>query len=285
MIQNNVCGVIVTFHAQPSVLVNIMQLRPQVQHLVIVDNGSSKSELSPLYEAERELDFSLIENGENLGIAAALNIGVRWAQAQNCEWVVLFDQDSRTTDDFIDKVMDSYLKAESREHIGIVSGRFRGPDIDIDRYDYFAITSGSLMPLRIFEEIGFFEERLFIDCVDDEYCLRLGRAGYLILITGKRVLIHALGTPVQYRLPFSTRTFYSANYGAKRRYYRNRNRAWLILHNWWRYPRWCKGSLSHMAKEFIKVLIAEDSRFPKLAYSLYGMLHGLIGRMGKIVDL
>jgi rhamnosyltransferase len=231
------------------------------------------------------MDFTVIQNGENLGIAAALNIGVRFAMANGFKWVALFDQDSRTMPDFFDVVMDCYSLARDKEHIGIVSGRFRGPDLDIDRDDVFAITSGSVIPLRVFVECGFFDERLFIDCVDDEYCLRLKRAGYRVVLTGRRVLLHVLGSPTQRSLPLTSRKILTANYGAKRRYYRNRNRVFLIARNWRRHPGWCRGTFGHVAKEFLKVLLIEDERFAKLGYSLYGMFHGLIGRMGRTVEL
>ena len=45
-----------------------------------------------------------------------------------------------------------------------------------------AITSGSLMPVEIFDRCGWFEEDLIIDRVDDEYCLRVRSMGYTIAL-------------------------------------------------------------------------------------------------------
>ena len=80
MTERKVCGIVVTFHPRPEDLENIAKLRPQVQGLAVVDNGSSEEKRNLLRIASRECDFTLIENGGRGGIATALNIGVKWAQ-------------------------------------------------------------------------------------------------------------------------------------------------------------------------------------------------------------
>jgi rhamnosyltransferase len=94
MIYNGVCAVVVTFHPASEVLANLSQVHQQVQNVVVVDNGSRLESLAPLRAASASAGFHLIENGENLGVATALNIGIRQAQALGAVWVLLFDQDS-----------------------------------------------------------------------------------------------------------------------------------------------------------------------------------------------
>ena len=105
---NSVCAVIVTFRPKADALENLAKVRPQVQGLVVVDNGSSAEALAPFRAAIGDLDFTLIENGENLGIATALNIGVRWAQSKDYEFVALFDQDSTVSEGFIETMLSKY---------------------------------------------------------------------------------------------------------------------------------------------------------------------------------
>jgi hypothetical protein len=64
--QNGVCAVIVAFRPKVEDLGNLAEVRPQVQHLVVVDNGSAEETLKSLRTASRVLKFVLIENGENL---------------------------------------------------------------------------------------------------------------------------------------------------------------------------------------------------------------------------
>src|SRR5271170_8159208 len=115
MVENGVCALIITFRPPVEVPGNLAKARLQVQGMVVVDNGSSSAALAPLLRASQELEFTLIENGANLGVAAALNVGVRWARAQGYKWVALFDQDSTVSDGFISAMLDRYETHPTRE--------------------------------------------------------------------------------------------------------------------------------------------------------------------------
>jgi rhamnosyltransferase len=93
----SVAAIVVTFYPRPEHLRSLAKIRAQVDLLIVVDNGSHASELAQIRIATQDPGLRLIENGENLGIAAALNQGVRAAQQVGCRWVALFDQDSELT--------------------------------------------------------------------------------------------------------------------------------------------------------------------------------------------
>src|ERR1700677_4481751 len=107
MVKNGVCAVIVTFRPQAEVLENLAAVRRHVEAMVVVDNGSTEDRLSPLREAARTLDFILIENGRNLGLPAALNIGMAQAERLGFHWLCLFVQDSGITDGFFPVFLSS----------------------------------------------------------------------------------------------------------------------------------------------------------------------------------
>src|SRR5277367_3725788 len=115
MIENSVCAVIITFRPPPVVPGNLAKARPQVHGMVVVDNGSSPEALAAVTATCRELDAHLIENRVNLGIAAALNVGVQWARSQGYRWVALFDQDSTLSDGFIATMLHEYQTNPLRE--------------------------------------------------------------------------------------------------------------------------------------------------------------------------
>jgi rhamnosyltransferase len=75
-------AIVVTFHPRPEYSENLAKILAQVDLLIVVDNGSNEQELTQIRLASREPGFKLIENGDNLGIAAALNLGVREAQKE-----------------------------------------------------------------------------------------------------------------------------------------------------------------------------------------------------------
>lgn len=54
------CAVLITFQPEPATAENIALLRPQVEDLIVVDNGSSESGLIMLREASVAWKFTLV---------------------------------------------------------------------------------------------------------------------------------------------------------------------------------------------------------------------------------
>lgn len=288
MAMDSVCAVIVTFFPDPDVLENFSKVRPQVQGLVVVDNGSPDSTVSLLRDASATIGFEFIENGENLGIAAALNTGIRWASDQGFEWLVLFDQDSATTPGFIDAMLQGFANSPSGDRLGILVPHYvdkrSGIDLPQDAADtgglQTAMTSGSLMRLSLFREQGPFQEELFIDSVDSEYSLRLRGRGYLIEQCHEAVLLHSPGHPKV--LSFcGIYLFRTANYSPVRRYYQDRNRIWLVRKYWRTFPKFCLRLFRDSLKENVKIILGESKKWKKCYCSSLGIADALRGRMGR----
>jgi rhamnosyltransferase len=288
MIENNVCAIVVTFHPDADVLENLSKLREQVQWLVVVDNGSSQQSITLLHAASSQLGFELIENHENLGIAAALNAGVHWAESSGCKWVILFDQDSAVTEGFMEAMLRAYELNPLRERLAIVAPRYvdkrSGAAISQGATENgeleSAMTSGSLMLTTLFREQGYFLEELFIDAVDYEYSLRLRGRGYLIEECKDAVLLHSPGNPTVIRF-CGMRLFQTANYSPLRRYYQDRNRIWVVRRYWKKFPVFCLRLFKYSLHEQIKTLIGEDEKMGKCSSAMAGVVDGLRGRMGK----
>jgi rhamnosyltransferase len=292
MEKESVCAVVVTYHPDAAVLDNLAAIRPQVQGLVVVDNGSSKEKLSRLRLAAPEVEFTLIENGDNLGIATALNIGVKWAQSQGYTWVALFDQDSTAPPAFVDTMRRAYDTNRRRDRAALLVPRYIHSRLGHPLPAIYAgngslqvaMTSGSLMPVAIFSQEGCFEESLFIDGVDFEYCLRLRSRGYSVEECTEAVLLHAPANFTECRLNGS-RLFLTSNYSAERRYYRDRNKIWMMRKYCTRYPAFILSALAGSLKDCVKILLAETDKRRKVFHMALGVRDGLLGRMGKTVQL
>jgi rhamnosyltransferase len=292
MEKKSVCAVVVTYHPNASVLDNLAAIRPQVQGLVVVDNGSSEEQLNHLRLAAREVEFTLIENGDNLGIATALNIGAKWAQSEGYTWVALFDQDSTAPPAFIDTMRRAYDTNRRGYRVALLVPRYIDSRLGIPMPATYAdngslqvaMTSGSLMPVAIFSREGWFEESLFIDGVDYEYCLRLRSRGYSVEECTEAVLLHAPADFTECRLNGS-RLFLTSNYSAERRYYRDRNKIWMMRKYCTRYPAFFLSALSNSLKDCLKILLAENDKRRKVIYMALGVRDGLLGRMGKTVQI
>jgi rhamnosyltransferase len=287
MLERSVCAVIVTYHPSARMIDTLSNVLQQVQGLVVVDNGSSADELRPLRDAGQRLGFHLIENEENLGIAKALNQGVYWAMQKDFPWVVLFDQDSRITESFVDLMFATWEAHPDRERLCSVHPKYIDPETRTealvrragDGGPIVSMTSGALMPAWVFKKLGMFASDFFIDEVDTEYCLRARAAGYLIADSRSAVLLHSSGHPR--RASFLWFRFRPGDHSAIRRYYMSRNRVVVYARYFDKFPRWIMLLAFVSLRETIKCFIAEDNRFVKLRNCLLGVWDGLTGRLGK----
>ena len=287
MTRPSVCAVTVTYHPTPAMLKNLPSVLAQVQEMVVVDNGSSEMELDPLRAASQSLGFHLIENGENLGIAEALNQGVRWAKNNAYRWVILFDQDSKITDGFVEQMFAAWESHPQKDRIASLHPKYLDPETGIepvvwraeDGGPVLSITSGALMPAWIFDKIGMFDADFFIDWVDIEFCFRIRAAGFLIADSRQAVLLHAAGHPT--KLSFLGFTFRPDHHSPTRRYYISRNRV-VVYRKYFRvFPAWMLKSMGTSVRETIKCFIGERNRSQKFRSFLLGTWDGLQGRMGK----
>jgi rhamnosyltransferase len=285
------CAVVITFHPHAAVWDNLAKVRQQVEALLVVDNGSSPESLAPFHAFPVDPGFTLIGNKANLGIAAALNIGVRWAKARGFEYVALFDQDSTVTDGFIEAMVATYESHPQRGRVAVVTptqveritGLPRGQECAKDGGPLVAITSGSLMPTAIFDQCGWFEEELIIDGVDHEYCFRVRAQGYTLAQCREALLLVTVGSLRCHRV--LGLKIMAKHYNARRRYYITRNRLVIVRRFWKEHPAWCYRQLRDVVQDTIKVICFEEQRSTKLRNTARGIHDALYGRMGKVVEL
>jgi rhamnosyltransferase len=286
---DGVCAVVVTYHPSQVDIDNLAFIREQVQHLVVVDNGSDENQLTNIRLACQAPNIHLIENGANLGIAAALNTGIQWAISQGCKWVVLFDQDSKPSGGFVETLLSSLLNHPQTQRIAImvsssVDARsnlvskppavFYTPDGEL----LVAQTSGSLMPTSVFQKEGWFDEKFFVDYVDYDYCLMVRIHGWIIEKCTDAVLLHKPGDPGDYRV-FGVRLFGTTNYSAARRYYRTRNVLWMLRKYWKTNLRLCLTMNWWNLKDVVKIA-GEVNPWNKWRAAFRGFVDGFFRNPG-----
>ncbi len=103
----SVCAVVVTYQPNPNELLALLEaLRPQVNGMMIVDNGSEMPEF--LHDLAADFDAQLILLEENQGIARAQNLGIALALEQGFDAVLLSDQDSIPASDMVKQLVDCF---------------------------------------------------------------------------------------------------------------------------------------------------------------------------------
>jgi rhamnosyltransferase len=286
VITQSVCAVVITYHPTDRMIENLSSIVMHVKGMIVVDNGSSPSELDALRAMSRRYGITLIENGRNVGQAEALNQGVRRALQDGFDWVILFDQDSRLTPNFVEEMFAAWERHPQRGQVGSIHPRYIDPVTGRESFilrakdggPFKSITSGALMPAWIFDKIGFFASEYFIDEVDSEYCLRIRAAGYLVADSNQAVLLHNSGQP----RPCSIMgfTFRPTYHSAIRRYYMSRNRV-VVYRKYLRvFPRCILYSVFDSFRDTVKCFLGEHTRMRKFRNVLLGTWDGLLDRMG-----
>jgi len=284
-----VLAAVVTFHPGPDLADNLQALRRQGVDVVVIDNGSP--DIAAIERAAAASGCDLLANPHNLGLAAALNQAARAAQAGAYPWLATFDQDSRVPDGAIAQLLALGATHPAGERIAILAMRHRDralghgyarpSDVLEDGGDWrllrAAITSGSLVRTAVFDRVGLFDERLFIDGVDHDFCLRCRRAG-LLVIEGSPVLEHSLGAVTTDRL--FGRAIACTNHSPTRRYYITRNSLELSFRHGAGDPLWAVRNLAHLADSSLSALLFEDRRAAKAGAMLQGLGHFALRRFG-----
>lgn len=229
---------------------NIEAVIVQVDRVIIVDNGSKNiEELKQMWGNNEKIE--LFYNKENEGIAVALNQIITASIEQGYDWTLTLDEDSVVPNNMIEQ----YRRYIGEEYVAmivpVICDRVMH-EIDIreskdGEYTYIenAITSGTLMKNSIWKELGGFTEKLFIDYVDFDYCMKVKLANYRILRVNTVKLLHELGNATEIKL-FSflakcckkgsrwEKRFlglrYTTNHSPKRLYYVTRNQYYYINH-------------------------------------------------------
>lgn len=176
----------------------------QVDGVVVVDDGTGPDADDVLGRLSSQ-GVTVLREPENVGIAQALNDGIRTARESGAEQIVTFDQDSVVPAGFVDALIAADATAQGDGvRVGVVVPEYfaavrqaRGGSTATYSPAANVIQSGMLIPVRVIDEIGDLRADFFIDLVDTEYELRLRRAGFAVLAASGIRLGHALGT--QYR--------------------------------------------------------------------------------------
>jgi rhamnosyltransferase len=297
-------ALIVTYNPQPGFEQHLEQLFTEFVRLVVIDNGSSLATQKMLKKQAHFWKDALVVllNSNNLGIAAALNLGFDWAISHGYDYVIALDQDSLPMPGMTRAMLHANDNHPNRDKIAIVAPVVEDPSAAIlarflrpKNFLFFerkycngqvldnisiVITSGSMYNLKRFEQLGPFRDDFFIDYVDTEYCLRVKKQGFDIIVACDARLRHRLGNQKKFNIgSLQIRpTFHSVI----RWYYISRNRVPMIREYGLHFPHWLLYELIVNGYGLLRMLFFEDHKLGKMLASVFGCFDGLIGRSGEI---
>jgi len=277
-----IAGIVVLYNPSNLVYDNVLTYIDYIEHLFIVDNSESQNKDL----VEKLLNFKkcdYINNNENLGIATALNIGARKALENNFDFALTMDQDSK----FSKQVIENFLKTANDldlKDIAILSPFHKQTNFieqiqenSFEELD-FIMTSGNLLNLKIFEQIGGFLDSLFIDHVDHEYCIKAKDANFKIIRCNNIFFEHSPGKLIEFFSIFRKKC-YRSEPSPLRLYYFVRN-GFYIYNKY--INKAFKAYFKYALKNEIKlILFYEKQKIKRLFFILKGYIDYKRNKFGK----
>lgn len=273
-----IAAVVVLYHPASEVVTNVGSWAGQVDVVYAVDN--SDGDIAPVVSAVAALEkVVLIRNHQNVGIARALNIGAEKAIAEVYDYLLTMDQDSAAAPDMVARML-ACLDGLNPTRIGIISpfhvtksGHL--PGVEACQDVMTPMTSGCLLNLAVYRDVGPFRDDLFIDFVDNEYCLRLRKRGFKVCRANLARLEHCVGDTIKYG------PFIATNHSPLRRYYKTRNRFWVFREYVSAFPGHCLFDLVRLVKEITSIVLFESEKLNKLLMMWRGWRDFRQGKFGQ----
>lgn len=256
---------------------NISKINNQVDKIVLIDNKSNNiNDIKKIVSEFKNID--LIQNENNLGIAKALNQIIEYSEQRGYDWVITLDQDTvcpsnliSTYNKYID--MDNKIAIICPYMIDInVEGLNSYNNKKLPKYQWVeeCITSGSLTNIRICKKLGMFDEKMFIDYVDFEYCKRIKINKFKILRINEVFIKHEVGKSK--KINFFGKEKIITNHPKIRKYYYYRNRVYMYRkykeeYNFFSYYK-------ALIRRFFTIVLEENS-IEKMQLAIKGMIDGI----------
>ena len=185
--------------------------------VVLLDDGSPNDSVRQL-EPHLPPWVVFLPQKENLGFAAANNLGMKRALADGAEYVLLLNNDTVCAPDMLEQLLrhapagavccPKMLFLDAPQELWFAGGELDrrtmgvvhlgghepdGPAYSKPREVSFITFCCVLLPRAVVEQVGFLDESLFMYCEDVDYCLRLQDAGIPLWYLPQAVLWHKAG--------------------------------------------------------------------------------------------
>jgi GT2 family glycosyltransferase len=263
--------------------------------VILVDNASVDGTVAAVRERHPEVD--VVENSENLGYAEGNNVGLRLAQAEGADFVLLLNNDTVVRPDFLTHLVAT-LRARPdagvagptilfHDHPNVIwsaGGSVSARDgrssmiglreaeatLPVEPREVEFVTGCALLTRReAIEHVGYLDPRFFTYYEETEFCARVRRAGFQVLHVPRSRIWHKISLEKQ-------------EASARVTYYMVRNRLlFLKLAGYGRVPLWraVLGDLKMLASWSVRPQHRESRALRRTVARALGDF--VLGRYGK----
>lgn len=277
-------GTVILYYPDMALIDRIKTYINILEVLYVIDN-TEHNDINIKNEVLKYQKVKYFHDGENKGIAIRLNEVAERAIKDGHSALLTMDQDScfdlNMAQQYV-KCISTFNSYNNTAMLGVEFLHQSPSSICTSEKVSELITSGSILNLDLFKSIGKFDEKLFIDYVDHEYCYRAITKGYEIVKFNNIFLQHSVGEAVQKRsfgtLKYTQRSLHSA----VRIYYMVRNYYYVKSSYSDSFPAEMKLQQKNILTRIKNKLIYSNERFKLLRLIFRAYKDYKEGRMGKI---
>ena len=193
---NVAAGIVLYLPDYNRLLKCVENLSTQVSKIIIHDNSPSRLSDDDIYILEQKYNCEYVFHGYNIGLPKALNNIFSIAKNYGYDWVLSLDGDSIVPSN----MMEEYSKYFDNNDIGIIcpqviDKRRKYQEVKHSGNEYvdMCITSAACVRVLAWEDTGKYDEILFIDLLDNDFCKRIRLKGWKIYKVNNVVLDHMFG--------------------------------------------------------------------------------------------
>ena len=171
---------LVIYHPEEILLKRINQMIEFGLMVYIFDN--SPDDVKHTKSINQNPNICYLTAGKNVGLGYSLSTLCATAYAHGHHKLLFLDQDtgiSSRTLDFIANYPQNLPIDIQQNFAALVFNGKPAPNQLITEVR-LAISSGSLFNLQVLKQIGWHNEKYFVDCVDYEFCVRARRCGFKV---------------------------------------------------------------------------------------------------------
>lgn len=286
----NIVALVTIFNPNSSVVENVRQIAAQVSYVILSDNSSFNN--SELFKSIKNCTY--IFNNQNLGLSAAFNKCMNLDVAKKSDFIIFFDQDSQIEEKYIERLVSDFEFLETKTQLGILGPQY----FDTSKNQVVSlpknakqianncfivtevITSSMLTKYEILKAVDFWNENVFLDYADFDFCWRVIQAGFYVCQDCNIVLNHSLGKNAQKMFLPVKNKYVLQNYWVPVRYYYQTREAVKLF--WKKYvpKQWKRNFLIHNTIEILMHLYYLPQKCERFKYFCKGMFDGLLGKNG-----
>jgi GT2 family glycosyltransferase len=276
-----VCAIVITYNRLETLKTAIAHILAQTvppTEIVIVDNNSTDGTIEYLETVKGKNNIHCIYMESNTGSAGAIAKAMTYGLTRNAyDYFWILDDDTFYAPNALKDLVES-IEQSGFVMLGLHGANFKmgakihaNPSVRLQEIDY-AMIDGAIIKADIVRRLGPLCEEFFMMCDDQEYSIRIRRAGYRIgVLKNGADNRQLLGGGGQFTRTTLWRNYYSA-----------RNHTFIIKKHF---------SLTeffafvyHQSKLLATAAVLAPDRFKRVKFRLLGIWHGIRGVGGRTLD-